>query len=173
MPALRILCKVQRRYLWHVLILPLTLLFLQFEGDTTDGASLDTLHQVGRVAGNLSLRVLSNVVGAQGTTHHDSNLVAKTLGGDDSDFIANAFVGLEVEGELGVVSLDDDLGGLLDSLQVVSLQIMSVLVAKVRIPSCERDPWWRLLLGSAVVDGRKRFRGFNYDSTLAECVPSV
>lgn len=49
-----------------------------------------------------------------------SHLVAKTLRGDDSDFIANALVGLEVEGELGVVSLNDDLGGLLDSLKMVS-----------------------------------------------------
>lgn len=50
-----------------------------------------------------------------------SHLVAKTLRGDDSDFIANALVGLEVEGELRVVSLNDDLGGLLDSLKMVSL----------------------------------------------------
>lgn len=49
-----------------------------------------------------------------------SHLVAKTLRGDDSDFIANALVGLEVKGELGVVSLNDDLGGLLDSLKMVS-----------------------------------------------------
>lgn len=45
-----------------------------------------------------------------------SNLVAKTLGSDDGDLIADSLVGLEVEGKLGVVPLDDDLGGLLDSL---------------------------------------------------------
>lgn len=45
-----------------------------------------------------------------------SYLVAQALGGNDGDLIADALVGLEVEGELGVVTLNDDLGGLLDSL---------------------------------------------------------
>ena len=45
-------------------------------------------------------------------------LVAETLGGDDGDFIADAFVGLEVEGELGVVAFDDYFGRLLDGLGV-------------------------------------------------------
>jgi hypothetical protein len=43
-------------------------------------------------------------------------LVAEALGRDDGDFITDALVGLEVEGELRVVSLNDDLGGLLDGL---------------------------------------------------------
>lgn len=43
-------------------------------------------------------------------------LVAEALGGDDGNLIADALVGLEVQGELGVVPLNDDLGGLLDSL---------------------------------------------------------
>jgi hypothetical protein len=43
-------------------------------------------------------------------------LVAETLRGDNCDFIANSLVGLEVEGQLGVVSLNDDLGGLLNCL---------------------------------------------------------
>lgn len=45
-----------------------------------------------------------------------SYLVAETLGGNDGNLIAYSLVGLEVESQLGVVSLDDDLGGLLDSL---------------------------------------------------------
>ena len=45
-----------------------------------------------------------------------SYLVAETLGGNDGDLIADALVGLEVEGELGVVALNDDLGGPLDGL---------------------------------------------------------
>jgi hypothetical protein len=45
-----------------------------------------------------------------------SYLVAKTLRSNDGDLIADSLVGLEVEGQLGVVSLDNDLGGLLDSL---------------------------------------------------------
>ena len=43
-------------------------------------------------------------------------LVAKTLGGNDSDLIADALVGLEIERQLRVVSLDDNLSGALDSL---------------------------------------------------------
>lgn len=45
-----------------------------------------------------------------------SYLVAETLGSNDSDLIADALVGLEVEGELGVVALNDDLGGPLNGL---------------------------------------------------------
>jgi hypothetical protein len=41
-------------------------------------------------------------------------LVAETLRCNYGDFIANALIRLEVEGELGVVSLNDDLGGFLD-----------------------------------------------------------
>ena len=37
----------------NVVVLSLTLFLLQLEGDTTDGALLDTLHQVGREASNL------------------------------------------------------------------------------------------------------------------------
>jgi len=43
-------------------------------------------------------------------------LVAQALGGNDGNLIADALVGLEVESQLGVVTLNDDLGGLLDSL---------------------------------------------------------
>lgn len=46
------------------------------------------------------------------TTH----LVPQTLGGNDGNLIADTLVGLKVLGELGVVTLDDDLGGLLDGL---------------------------------------------------------
>jgi hypothetical protein len=45
-----------------------------------------------------------------------TNLVAKALGSDNSNFVADTLVGLEVEGELWVVALNDDLGGLLDGL---------------------------------------------------------
>jgi hypothetical protein len=50
--------------------------------------------------------------GRQGRSH----LVAETLGSNDGNLIADSLVGLEIEGQLGVVSLNDDLGGLLDSL---------------------------------------------------------
>lgn len=45
-----------------------------------------------------------------------SYLVAETLGGNDGDLIADTLVGLKVEGELGVVALNDDLGGPLNGL---------------------------------------------------------
>lgn len=45
-----------------------------------------------------------------------AHLVAQTLAGNDGDLITDALVGLEVESELGVVTLDDDLGGLLHGL---------------------------------------------------------
>lgn len=48
-----VLGVVQGRNLRDVLILALTLLFLELEGDTTDGTALDTLHQVGGISGNL------------------------------------------------------------------------------------------------------------------------
>ena len=79
----------------NVLILALTLLLLKLEGDTADGTTLDALHQVGSVT---------------------SDLVAKTLGGNDGDLITDTLVGLEVEGQLGVVTLDDDLSRALDCL---------------------------------------------------------
>jgi hypothetical protein len=93
--ALGVLGEVESRDLGDVLVLALTLLLLKLEGDTADGATLNALHQVGGVAGNL---------------------VAEALGGNDGNLIADALVGLEVQGELGVVSLNDDLGGLLDGL---------------------------------------------------------
>lgn len=87
--------KVKSRDLGDVLVLSLSLLLLELEGDTSDGTLLDSLHEVGGVA---------------------SNLVSESLGGDDSDLVSESLVGLEIEGELGVVSLNHDLGGPLDSL---------------------------------------------------------
>ena len=43
-------------------------------------------------------------------------LVAERLGGDDGDLLDDPLVGVEVEGQLGVVLLDDDASCLLDSL---------------------------------------------------------
>jgi hypothetical protein len=57
-------------------------------------------------------------------TNNLSYLVAQALGGNDGDLIADSLVGLEVQSQLGVVTLNDDLGGLLDSL----CRIMSVSV---------------------------------------------
>ena len=43
-------------------------------------------------------------------------LVAKGLGGYDGDLLDDPLVGVEVEGQLGVVLLDDDTSCLLDGL---------------------------------------------------------
>ena len=51
--ALGVLGEVEGGNLGDVLILAFTLLLLQLEGDAADGSSLDTLDQVGGVAGNL------------------------------------------------------------------------------------------------------------------------
>lgn len=46
----------------------------------------------------------------------NANLVAQALRRNDSNLIAETLVGLEVERQLGVVTLDDDLRRLLDGL---------------------------------------------------------
>jgi hypothetical protein len=50
---LAVLGEVEGGDLGDVLILALTLLFLELEGDTADGTTLDTLHQMCGVSGNL------------------------------------------------------------------------------------------------------------------------
>jgi len=97
--------EVESRDLGDELILALTLLFLKLEGDTADGSSLNTLHQVGGVAGNL---------------------VAQALRSNDGNLIADALVGLEVESQARVVPLNDDLGGLLDGLGTNATHFVSV-----------------------------------------------
>ena len=57
-----------------------------------------------------------------------ADLVPETLGGDDGDLVADSLVGLEVEGEAGIVPLDDDLGGLLDGLGTYATHVGGVLV---------------------------------------------
>jgi hypothetical protein len=51
--ALGVLGEVESRDLWNVLILALTLLLLKLEGDTTDWATLNALHQVSGVTSDL------------------------------------------------------------------------------------------------------------------------
>ena len=46
-----------------------------------------------------------------------ADLVAKTLRSNDGDLIANTLVGLEVEGEFGIVPFDNDLGRFFDGLR--------------------------------------------------------
>ena len=83
----------QSRDLGNVLIFSLSLLFLEFEGDATDGSTLNTFHQVSR---------------------ESSNLVSQTLGGDDGHLITELLVGVEVQSETGVVLFNQDPGGFFD-----------------------------------------------------------
>ena len=54
---------------------------------------------------------------ASALVRHEINyLVAERLGGDDSDLLDDPLVGVEVQGQLGVVFLDDDSSSLLDGL---------------------------------------------------------
>ena len=55
--------KVEGRDLGDVLILALTLLFLELEGDAADGTALDALHQVGGETGDLWVGELGLVMG--------------------------------------------------------------------------------------------------------------
>ena len=57
--------RIESRNLRNVVVLPLTLFFLEFEGDTTDGSFLDTLHQVSREAGDLVAQALGRDDGLQ------------------------------------------------------------------------------------------------------------
>eukprot|EP00970_Alexandrium_tamarense_P004561 scaffold766_cov210-Alexandrium_tamarense.AAC.10 len=51
-----------------------------------------------------------------------SNLVAHAFGGGDGDFVNDTLVGVEVEGEAGVVLLDDGTCGFLDGFGADSLE---------------------------------------------------
>jgi hypothetical protein len=70
---------------------------------------------VGCVAGDLDVLLVS--ISYKWQVERFAYLVAKALRGDNGDFITYSLVRLEIEGELGVVTLNDDLGGLLHGLQ--------------------------------------------------------
>lgn len=115
--AALVLSEVQSRDLGDVLILPLTLLFLKLEGDAANGATLDALHQVSGVAGDLSIPSRQSRSSFVQFSIRPTHLVPQPLAGNQSNLIAYSLVRLEVEGEFGVVALDNDLGRLLDRLR--------------------------------------------------------
>ena len=57
----------------------------------------------------------------KGDWERGEDLVAKALGCDNGDFIADTLVGAEIQCQFGVVALDYYFGGLLDGLHTVSL----------------------------------------------------
>lgn len=119
---------IQSRNLRDVLVLTLTLFFLELERDTAHRTLLDTLHQVGGVSGDLFLSVLhthTHTHNFEKSRHQKTYLVAKTLRGNNRNLVAQALVGLKVERELGVVALDHNLGGPLDGLFFLYISILS------------------------------------------------
>ena len=142
--------NIQSGDLRNVLILALTLLLLKLEGDTADGATLNTLHQVGGVTSNLiiinqHLNPPRNPLSLSTGWKICSYLVAETLGGNDGDLIAKALVGLEVERQLGVVTLDDDLGGPLDCLlsgKKHMSELIFPLLLNIACGFCNGSPWF-------------------------------
>jgi len=68
---------------------------LEFKGDASNGADLNSFHQVGGKSGDL---------------------VSESLGGDFSELGKNFFVEVEVFSQFGVVLFNEHLGGLLNGL---------------------------------------------------------
>lgn len=60
------------------------------------------------------------------------NLVPQTLASNDGDFIADPLVGLEVQGQLGVVTFDYNFGGFLDGLRANATHLCCDLRFRVR-----------------------------------------
>lgn len=87
--------QVQSRDIWDVLVLSFSFFFLQLERDTSNWTLLDSSHQVSSVT---------------------SDLVSQSLGLDSSDFVTQSLVGLEIHGQLWIVTFDQSLGGTLDGL---------------------------------------------------------
>ena len=57
-----------------------------------------------------------------------SDLITKTLRGNDSNLVTDTFIGLEVQSKLGIVPLNDDLGRLFDGFCAnTTLKSMSTL----------------------------------------------
>ena len=83
-----------------------------------------------------------------------SYLVAKTLGSNDGNLIADSLVGLEVEGQLGVVPLNDNFGGLLNGLSTNATHVCGCrerFVGEVVVSESQKILCARLWLGSLSV----------------------
>jgi hypothetical protein len=99
----------------------LALLLLKTQGNTTNGATGNTLHGVGDVS---------------------SNLVAQALGGNNGDLVAKLLVHVEIVTELSVPLLDDGASGFLDCLGAnttlqIQLDKQSTCRAQHNVPCCD------------------------------------
>ena len=88
-------------YLGNKVQSSLSLLLLQLERNATDGATSNSLHQMGDKA---------------------RNLVSHSLGGKDSNITDNSLVGVEIKSQTRIILLDDRSCGLLDGLISDTLQ---------------------------------------------------
>jgi hypothetical protein len=96
---------VESAHLGYEVESALALLLLKLQADVPHGSLGDALHQVGG---------------------ESRDLVPHALRGGDGDLVDNALVRVEVEGEAGVVLLNDGPGGLLDGLGSDSLSVVVV-----------------------------------------------
>merc|ERR1719209_1127826 len=87
---------LQSRSFRDIVIPSLSLLFLELDGDSSDSRALQSLHQV---------------------SDETSNLISKRFRGYNRNLVHNPLVGVEIQGELGVVLLDDQARSLLDGLR--------------------------------------------------------
>jgi len=90
-----------------VVVTTLTLLLLKLERNATDGALLNTLHEMG---------------------HETSDLVAHGLGRNESNLSADTLVGVEVESKTRIVLLDDGTSSLLDGLYTHATHFLCFLI---------------------------------------------
>ena len=90
---------VEGGHLGDVVVLPLSLLLLKLERDTTDGAALDTLHQVRRETCDL----VAEAFRGDNSLSNDCEEAICGLGRAYTyDFIDDSLVGVEVKGQAGV-----------------------------------------------------------------------
>jgi hypothetical protein len=96
-------------------------------------------------------------------------LVAQALGGDDGDLVTYSLVRLEVEGELRIVSLNDDLCGLLDGFRSNSTHFGDALpvavVVKVggTLSRCDTNlVVWGEMADLPYIGGLRKAHGFRY-----------
>lgn len=98
-----------------VVVATFTFLLLELDGDSTHLGVTEAFHQMSDEAttrNKLFFHLDIRAVQMNGSS--PSNLVSQWLCRDDCDFLNNALVGVEVDGQSSVVFLDNDFGGLFD-----------------------------------------------------------
>jgi len=106
----------QCRHLRNVIISAFTFLFLQLDGNTSDLRVSQSLHQM---------------------SNESCDFVAQRFRWDYGDFLADAFVGVEIQSETSVVLLDNHLGGFFHRLGTYATHFEFILQEHV-VP-------WRVL----------------------------